>query len=177
MKFAGCSVTLLLYRLSLLRSRGMQPHPGGRASGQWLFLLCGFLLSQTLSADTFISGGDGELNEHHHMHPEIGCMHWKDEARHFHKLLPKDSVVPDDVRHEILKKGHGLAGKHKERETSVNYILKKKMFDMTVAGSPPEHTEAAVFAQCLKYEREYTFATQAGGHDPNPKLRSTDSVE
>lgn len=142
-----------------------------------LSLLLVVMFAQSAIADELLNKSDDELVQYHHMHPETGCMFWRHEARHFHKLLPQDSPFPDEVRHELLKKGHGLAGKYKEPETSVNYILKKKMFDMTVARSAPADTEVAVYQQCMKYEPEYTFSTQAGGHDPNPRLRSTDSAE
>ncbi len=142
------------------------------------FSLLVIVFSRISGADDLLSKTDDELIKmYYDRHPDRGCIFWRYEARHFHKLLPQDSVFPDEVKHELIKKGQGLAGKNKEPETSVNYILKKKMFDMTVARSGPAATEVAVYNQCLKYEPKYTYSTQAGGHDPNPKLRSTDSAK
>lgn len=104
-------------------------------------------------------------------HPDDDCLFWRLESRHYHTLFPENSPLPEEVRIDLIKKGHGLAGKKKMKETSVNYILKKRMFDMTVADRSPVETEQAVFDLCMKYDPYYTSRNEGGGDHPSPKLR------
>lgn len=128
--------------------------------------------------DDLLGKSDDELIDMIHSgHPERGCLFWRHEARYFHTLFPEDSILPEAIRNDRIRKAIGLDGEQKEPSTSVNYILKKMMFDMALAKGSPADTEVTVYAQCLKYEREYTYSMRAGGQDPNPRLRSADSEQ
>lgn len=133
-----------------------------------------FMICNVVYADEYSNMSDDQIHDLINSdHPDSGCLYWRYEARYFHTLLPRDSTFPQEVRQKLIQKGHGLAGKNKKPVTSVNYILKKKMFDMTVSGSSPEETEVAVFEQCMKYDRKYTDQTGGGGSHPAPELRAS----
>ena len=145
----------------------------GKLSMKFVYFVMLLWLPSITFADELLSNTDEEIFDMIlSRHPDRGCLQWKYEARIFHLLFPEGSVLPDLMRRGLIPKGHGLDGEQKEPETSVNYILTKKMFDMTLEGSAPAETEVAVYEACMQYEPIFTFSTQAGGHNPDPKLRS-----